>query len=338
MPRPSVYVTRLLPGGAIEFLKHHASVRVWRGEEPPPEDELVEQSARSDGLLSLLTDRIDANLISASRRLAVVSNMATGFDNVDVVAASNHNVLVTRTPGILSETTAEFAIALMFAASRRIVEADRMVRDGRWKTWGPNVLLGVDLAHSTLGIIGLGGVGEAVARRARGLGMRVIYYSRTRKRALEKELRVTYCSFSSLLEKADFVSLHTPLTDETLHLIGKAEFELMKPSAVLINTARGPLVNQSALYAALNRGRIAAAAIDVSNPEPIAPDDPLLKLDNAIITPHIASASIATRSRMAMLAAENLVQALQGKLPKHTVNREIARRWRERVRDLLTSS
>ena len=338
MPRPSVYVTRLLPGGAIEFLRHHASVRTWRGEEPPPERELAEQVARSDGLLSLLTDRIDAGLISASPRLAVVSNMATGFDNVDVPAASDKNILVTRTPGVLSETTAEFTIALIFAASRRIVEGDRMVREGSWKTWGPSVLLGLDLARSTLGIIGLGGIGEAVARRARALGMRVTYHSRTRKRALEKELKITYRSLPSLLEKADFVSLHTPLTDQTRHLIGRDEFEVMKPNAILINTARGPLVNQSALYTALNRGRIAAAAIDVSDPEPIAPDDPLLKLDNIIITPHIASASIATRSRMSMLAAENLVQALQGKLPKHTVNREIARVWKDRVRGRFTSS
>jgi glyoxylate reductase len=338
MPRPSLYVTRALPGGAIEFLKHHAAVRVWRGEEPPPADELVQQAARSDAILSLLTDRIDANLLSNSPRLAIVSNMATGFDNIDVAAASAQNVLVTRTPGVLSETTAEFTIALLFAVSRRIVEGDRSVRDGQWKTWGPNVLLGVDLAGSTLGIIGLGGVGEAVAQRARALGMRVKYYSRTRKRSLEKELRIPYSSFTSLLEKADFVSLHVPLTAETRHLIGKAEFDLMKPSAVLINTARGPLVNQSALYNALNRRRIAAAAIDVSDPEPMPPNDPLLTLPNAIVTPHIASASIATRSRMAMLAAENLVQALQGSLPKHTVNRNIARQWKERVRNRFTSS
>jgi len=338
MPRPSLFVTRALPGGAIEFLRHHAAVRVWRGEEPPPADELMRQAVRSDAILSLLTDRIDASLLSSSPRLAIVSNMATGFDNVDIDAASANNVLVTRTPGVLIETTAEFTIALLFAVSRRIVEGDRSVRNGQWKTWGPSVLLGVDLAGSTLGIIGLGGIGEAVARRARALGMRVKYYSRTRKRALEKELRISYSSFTSLLEKADFLSLHVPLTSETKHLIGKAELDLMKPSAVLINTARGPLVNQSALFTALNRQRIAAAAIDVSDPEPIPPDDPLLTLPNVIVTPHIASASIATRSRMAMLAAENLVQALHGKLPRHTVNRDIARQWRARVRGRFTSS
>lgn len=338
MPRPSVYVTRSLPGGAIEFLKHHAAVRVWRGDEPPSERELAEQTARSDGVLSLLTDTIDAPLIASSPRLTVVSNMATGFDNVDINAATNHNVLVTRTPGVLSETTAEFTIALMFSAARRVAEGDRLVRRGDWNTWGPNVLLGTDLARSTIGIVGMGGIGEAVARRAKALGMRVLYHSRTRKRALERELSITYGSLANVIERSDVLTLHVPLTESTRHMIGRAELEAMKPSAVLINTARGPLVRQRALNRALRRGQIAAAAIDVSDPEPIEKDDPLLELDNVIITPHIASASVATRSRMAMLAAENLVQALQGKLPKHAVNREIARQWRERVRGLFDSS
>lgn len=337
MPRPAVYVTRLLPGGAIEFLKHHANVRVWREEAPPPRKELLKQAAASDGILCLLTDRIDAAMLSQAPRLAVVSNMATGYDNIDVEAASRHAVLVTRTPGVLSETTAEFTIALLFAAARRIAEGDRMVRQGHWRTWGPSTLLGCDLAGSTLGIVGLGGIGEAVARRARALEMRVIYYSRTRKKDFERQLGVRYVTLATLLERSDFVSLHAPLTEETRHMIGKQELDTMKPNAILINTARGPLVDQSALYRALNRGGIAAAALDVTDPEPIAHDDPLLALDNVIITPHIASASIATRSKMAMLAAENLVQALSGRLPKHAVNRDIARRWRQRVKGRFES-
>lgn len=337
MPIPAVYVTRLLPGGAIEFLKHHANVRIWREEGPPPRKELLRQAAASDGILCLLTDRIDAALLKQAPRLAVVSNMATGFDNVDVDAATEQNVLVTRTPGVLSETTAEFAIALLFAAARRVAEGDRMVRDGQWKTWGPNVLLGCDLAGSTLGIVGLGGIGEAVARRARALQMRVVYYSRTRKKDVERELGIRYVSLATLLERSDFVTLHAPLTEETRHMIGRRELEAMKPNATLINTARGPLVDQSALYRALKNQRIASAALDVTEPEPIARDDPLLTLDNVLITPHIASASVATRSKMAMLAAENLVQALGGRLPRHAVNREIARSWRTRVKGRFES-
>lgn len=337
MPRPSVYVTRLLPGGALEFLKHHVNVRVWREDGPPPRDELLRQVEDADGILSLLTDRIDQKLISSGERLTVISNMATGYDNVDVAAASEHNVLVTRTPGVLSETTAEFTIALLFAAARRVAEGDRMVRVGRWKTWGPNMLLGSDLAGATLGIVGLGGIGQAVARRARALGMRVIYHSRTRKRDIEREIGVRYVSLANLLERSDYVSLHAPLTDETRQMIGKGELESMKKMAVLVNTARGPLIDQAALYRTLRSRRIAYAALDVTDPEPIDADDPLLTLENVTITPHIASASVATRSKMAMLAAENLVQALEGRIPKHAVNKEIARQWRERVKDRLSS-
>lgn len=337
MPRPAVYVTRHLPGGAVDFLKHHANVRIWRDDRPPPRKELLEQAAASDGLVCLLTDRIDAALFSQAPRLAVVSNMATGYDNVDVDAATDHNVLVTRTPGVLSETTAEFAIALLFAAARRVAEGDRMVRGGRWTAWGPNVLLGCDIAGATLGIIGLGGIGEAVARRARALEMRVIYYSRTRKKDCERDLGVRYVTLSTLLERSDFVSLHAPLTEETRHMIGKRELEAMKPHSVLINTARGPLVDQAALYRALRDRRIGAAALDVTDPEPIARDDPLITLDNVLITPHIASASVATRSKMAMLAAENVVQALSGHLPKHVVNREVTRSWRQRVKGRFES-
>jgi glyoxylate reductase len=337
MPRPAVYVTRLLPGGAIEFLKHHANVRIWRGEGPPPRKELIQQAAGSDGLLCLLTDRVDEALLSRTPRLCVVSNMATGYDNIDIDSATRNGVLVTRTPGVLSETTAEFAIALLFAAARRVPEADRLVRDGQWKTWGPDVLLGYDLAGSTLGIVGLGGIGEAVARRARAIEMRVVYHSRTRKKDLERELGIRYVTLPALLQRSDFVTLHAPLTDETRHMISRPELESMKPHAVLINTARGPLVDQQALYRALKAGSIGAAALDVTDPEPIAKDDPLLTLDNVLVTPHIASASVATRSRMAMLAAENLVQALGGRLPKHTVNRDIARRWRDRVKKQLAS-
>ncbi|MBI2912746.1 MAG: D-glycerate dehydrogenase [Chloroflexi bacterium] len=332
MSRHRVYVTRLLPGGAPELLAQHADVDVWQGDLPPPPKELQRRAAASDGILTLLTDRVDEALLEGAPRLLVVSNMATGFDNVDVAAASRCNVLVTRTPGVLSETVADFTFALLLAAARRVAEADRHVRGGLWQTWGPQVMLGQDVHGATLGIIGLGGVGTEVARRARGLGMRVLYHSRTPKPALERRYRLTRLPLDDLLRQADFVSLHAPLTSETRHLIGRRELRLMKPSAVLVNTARGPLVDQAALYHALTEGRIAATALDVTDPEPMDPNDPLLTRENVIVTPHIASASVATRSRMAMLAAQNLLAALGGRVPKDTANRDIARRWRAAYR------
>ncbi len=336
--RPRVYVTRHLPGDALGFLAETCEVALWEGELPPPREELLRQAATSDGLLTLLTDRIDTEVLAAgAARLLAVSNMATGFDNVDVAAANRQTILVTRTPGVLSETTADFAFALLLAAARRVVEADRHVRRGRWKTWGPEVMLGSDAWGATIGIVGMGGIGAQVAQRARGFGMRILYYSRAPKPALERRYRMTFVPLDILLRESDFVTLHAPLTPETRHMIGEREFEMMKPTAVLVNTARGPLVDQAALYQALSAGQIATAALDVTDPEPINPDDPLLTLENVIIAPHIASASHATRSRMAMLAARNLAQALGGSVPKDTVNREIARRWRTRVRRRLAA-
>jgi len=326
-------VTRHLPGGALDLLAEHAAVTLWEGELPPPREEFARQAADSDGLLTLLTDRIDSGILELAPRLLAISNMATGFDNIDVPAANSRKVLLTRTPGVLSETTAEFTIALMFAAARRIVEGDRRTRAGDWKTWGPEVLLGQDLATAALGIVGMGGIGAEVARRARALGMRIHDHSRTRKPSLERRYRMEFLALDELLGRSDIVSLHAPLTPETRNLIGSRSLSLMKPTAVLVNTARGGLVDQQALLHALAEGVIAAAALDVTEPEPMPPDDPLLSLPNVIVTPHIASASVATRSRMAMLAAKNLIEALSGGVPKHTVNREIARDWRKRLRE-----
>lgn len=326
-------MTRHLPGGALDLLAEHAGVEVWRDELPPPRAELARAAAKSDGLLTLLTDRIDDGLLESAPRLVVISNMATGFDNIDLAAATRRNVLVTRTPGVLSETTAEFTIALIFAAARRVAEGDRLVRAGEWRTWGPEVLLGVDVAGATLGIVGMGGIGREVARRARALGMRVIYHSRTRKPALERRYRMESVELDALLRQSDFVTLHAPLTAETRHLIGARALGLMKRDAVLVNTARGPLVDQAALYRALSAGLLAGAALDVTDPEPMPADEPLLSLPNVIVTPHIASASVATRSRMAVLAVENLTRALSGRMPKHAVNPEIAAAWRLRLRE-----
>ncbi|HEY8768518.1 MAG TPA: NAD(P)-dependent oxidoreductase, partial [Dehalococcoidia bacterium] len=235
--------------------------------------------------------------------------------------------------GVLSETTADFAFALLLTAARRVVESDRHVRDGRWKTWGPETLLGQDVHGAALGIVGLGGIGRKVAQRAGGFGMRVLYTGPSRKPGAERELNIEFRALDELLRESDFVSLHAPLTPETKHLINARTLRLMKPTAMLVNTGRGPLVDQAALYEALRSGVIAAAALDVTDPEPMSPDDPLLTLPNFIVTPHIASASVATRSRMALLAAENLLAALRGEIPEHAVNPQVGDSWRQHVRE-----
>jgi len=324
-----VYITRELPSAALDPLREMAAVRVWPGELPPPPDVLLAEAADADALLTLLTDRIDARIMAAAPRLRVISNMAVGYDNIDVQEASRRAILVTNTPGILTKTTADFAFALLMAAARRVVEADRYTREGRWKTWGPQILTGQDIHDATLGVMGLGGVGLEVAKKGRGFGMRVLYYDRTRKPKEERRYRLAYVEPEQLLAESDFISLHVPLTPETHHLIGERELSLMKPTAVLVNTARGAIVDQRALWRFLKEHRIAAAAIDVSEQEPIALDDPLLELDNIIITPHIASASVATRMAMAKMAVGNLLAALRGEVPPHCVNREAVRRWRQ---------
>jgi len=323
-----VYVTRELPSAALDSLAEAATVRVWPDELPPPPEVLLAEAADADALLTLLTDPIDAAIMAAAPRLRVISNMAVGYDNIDVEEASRRGILVTNTPGILTKTTADFAFALLLAAARRVVEADRYTRQGRWKTWGPQVLLGQDVYEATLGVVGLGDVGLEVAKRGRGFGMRVLYCDSSRKFKEERRYGLAYVELDQLLAESDFVSLHTPLTTETHHLIGERELALMKPTAVLVNTARGAIVDQRALWRFLKERRIAAAAIDVSEQEPIASDDPLLGLDNIIITPHIASASVATRLGMARMAVDNLLTALRGQVPPQCVNRQAVRRWR----------
>ncbi len=335
--RPRVFVTRNLPGDALSLLRETCEVAVWPDELPPPPDDLRREAATAHGLLTLLTDRIDAGLLAAAPQLVAVSNMATGYDNVDVAEASRRLVLVSRTPGVLTETSADLAFGLLLAAARRIAEGDRYVRAGNWRTWGPEIMLGPDVNGATLGIIGLGRIGEAVARRATGFGMRILYYGRSRKTRAEKNLGAAYADLDTLLAQSDFVSIHAALTDDTRGLIGTRQLGLMKPGAILINSARGPLVDQDALYEALRSGAIAGAALDVTDPEPQPADSPLLALDNVVITPHIASASIATRSEMARLAAENLLASLAGDVNDNVVNPEIAGDWRSRISGRLRS-
>lgn len=317
-----IFVTRRIPGPALEDLRAAGhTVDLWDDELPPPPDIFRERLAGADAVLALLTDRFDAATLDAAPRLRIVANMAVGYDNVDPEAAAARGIWVTNTPGVLAETTADFAFALLLAAARNVVTSERDTRAGGWKTWSPTAFLGPDVHGATLGIVGFGEIGQAVARRASGFRMRVLYTSRTRKPALEAELGVEWRELPELLAESDFVSLHTPLTAETRHLIGRAEFEQMRRSAILVNTARGPVVDQDALVDALRTGQVAGAALDVTDPEPLPLDHPLFELPNVIITPHIASASVATRSRMASMAAENILAALDGRRPPNAVNR-----------------
>lgn len=324
MSRPKVYVTRKVPEQALEILRSVASITVWDREDvPPPREVILRELAQAEGVFSLLTDRIDAEVMAAAPRLKVVSNFAVGYDNVDIPAATKRGIVVTHTPDVLTETVADFAVCLMLAAARRLVEADRYTREGKWKTWEPLLLAGQDIHHATLGLIGLGRIGAAVARRAQGFGMRVLYYDVVRREDLERSMGIAYRSLDDVLRDSDVVSVHVPLSEHTRHLIGRAQFALMKKTAVFVNTSRGPVVDQPALAEALASRRIFAAGIDVFEQEPVSPDDPLLKLDNVVVVPHIASASIPTRIRMATLAAENLVAVLQGKRPPNPVNPEV---------------
>ena len=319
-----VYVTRPMAEEALALLRSQAEVALWPDPDlPPPHEEIVRQVREADGLVCLLTDWIDAEVIAAGARLRVISTVAVGYDNIDVAAATARRIPVCNTPGVLTEATADLTWALLMAAARRVTEAERYLRAGRWRSWSPQLLLGQDVYGATLGLIGLGRIGQAVARRARGFDMRVLYHSATRKPEVERELGVEWADLEALLRESDFVSLHVPLTEETRNLIGARELALMKPTAVLINTARGQVVDQEALVATLQGGRLAAAGLDVFQVEPLAADDPLLSLENVVLLPHLGSASVATRRRMAMMAAENLVAGLRGERPPYLVNPEV---------------
>ena len=318
-----VFVTRRLPGDGIDRLRSIATVEVWPGADPPPRAELLAGVAGADGLLCLLTDPVDVDLLSAAPRLRVVSNMAVGYDNIDVAAATSRGVLVTNTPGVLTETVADQTFALILAFARRIVAGERVVREGRWPPWRPADFLVRDVHGATLGIVGLGAIGVAVARRARGFGMRVLYTSRRRRPEAEAELGIEWRELDDLLRASEYVSLHAALTPQTRNLIGEREIALMGPDAVLVNTARGAIVDQPALVRALQAHRIGAAALDVFAAEPLAPEDPLLACDNVLVAPHAGSATVATRTRMADLAVENLAAFLEGRRPPCCVNPEV---------------
>ena len=311
-------VTREIPEAGLRPLEVF-DVTVL-SEAPPEHDELLEAARGAAGVISTVTERIDGEFMDAAGEgLKVVANLAVGYDNVDVEAANERGVIVTNTPGVLDETTADVAFMLLLAAARRLGESERVLRAGKWEWWGPKLFMGPDVWGKKLGIIGLGRIGQAVARRGKGFDMDILYHNRSRKEEAERELGARYMDLDDLLEVADFVTIHTPLTDETQHLIGSAELEKMKSEAVLVNTSRGPVVDEDALADALAGGRIFAAGLDVYEEEPkVHPK--LLELENVVLAPHIGSGSIETRNKMAVLAAENLVAVLRGEQPKTPVN------------------
>ncbi len=330
MPKPKVFVSRKIAPKALDRIAGATEMELWEGELPPPRDVYLEKVRNIDGLLSILTDKIDAEIMDAAPRLKVVSNLAVGFDNISVPEATSRGILVGNTPGVLTETTADFAFTLLLAAARRVVEGHQYTQKGQWKTWGPMILLGHDVHHATMGIIGSGRIGMEMAKRARGFDMKIIYYDVVRRKPEEEAaLGLEYVAdLQELLSRADFVSVHVPLTAETRHMIGAEELAAMKPTAVLVNSARGPVVDPKALYEALKNKQIFAAGLDVTEPEPIPMDDPLLTLDNIVIAPHIASASVATRTKMANMAAVNLLAGLNGELPPNCVNPEALQKQR----------
>ena len=318
-----VFVTRRIPEAGLRMVRETCEVRLWEGELPPSKEVILREVADCAGLLCLVTDPIDAEVIEAGKRLRVISQFAVGVDNIDVAAATARGIPVGHTPGVLTDATADMTFALLMAGARRIPEGIEKVRAGEWRTWDPLGLLGAEVWGATLGIVGLGRIGTAVARRARGFGMRILYHDPARKPDLEAELGLEHVSLDDLLAQADFVSLHCPLIPETHHLIGEQALRRMKPTAILVNAARGPVVDTDALVRALRRGWIAAAALDVTDPEPLPAGHPLLDLSNCIVVPHLGSATVAARERMATRAAENLLAGLRGERLPYCVNPEV---------------
>ncbi|HEY3341178.1 MAG TPA: D-glycerate dehydrogenase [Anaerolineae bacterium] len=326
MSKPKVFVTRVIPDRGLQRILAATDATVWQDELPPPRATLLQLAHDCDGLVTLLTDKVDDELFDAAPRVKVVANYAVGFDNIDVPAATRRGIPVTNTPGVLTNTTADLAFTLLVSSARRIGESRDYARQGRWKTWGPMLLQGQDIYGATLGVAGIGRIGAAVARRGKGFNMKILYYDTVRNEQAEKELGAQFVSKEELLRQSDFISLHVPLTPQTHHFIDAQALNLMKSTAVLVNTSRGPVVDTMALYEALKAKRIFAAGLDVTDPEPLPADHLLYTLDNALIVPHIASSSFETRSRMAEMAADNLIAGLEGKLPPNCLNPEVAKK------------
>lgn len=320
---PVVIVTHTLPEGWLALLEGRCQLHIGPVDATQLSPALAAHLAEAEGLFTLLTIKVDAALLERATRLRVVSNMAVGVDNIDLAACTQRGIPVGNTPGVLTEGTADLAMAILLAAARRLPEASQDAREGRWTTWSPAGWLGADLHGATIGILGMGKIGQAVARRAKGFGLRLVYCDSNHHPQIETELGATRLSLEELLHQSDFVSLHVPLTDETRGMIDAQALRLMKANAILVNTSRGPIVDTEALTAALKENRIAAAALDVTDPEPLPPDHPLYSLPNCLIVPHIGSATWNTRRRMAERACENLLAGLAGNRLPYCANPEV---------------
>ncbi|MBI3161752.1 MAG: D-glycerate dehydrogenase [Chloroflexi bacterium] len=320
MTQPNIFITRIIPDPGLLLVKEHYFPDTWPHDPPPTREQLIERSRGVDGLLCLLTERVDAQLMdSIGPQLKVISSMSVGVDHIDVAAATARGIPVGNTPGVLTDATADQAFALMLSAARRITEAERFLRAGKWVTWSPSLLLGADFAGATLGILGFGRIGQAVAKRARGFDMRVLYHSPNAQPMYDAQST----DLDTLLRESDFVSIHVPLNPKTRHLVNAEFLSKMKSNAVLVNTSRGGVLDQTALYDTLKSNRIFAAALDVTDPEPLPMDCPLLELENCLIVPHLGSASKKTRDMMSLLAAQNLVAGLKGERLPNCVNPEV---------------
>ncbi|MGD0494651.1 MAG: glyoxylate reductase [Candidatus Bathyarchaeia archaeon] len=323
MAKPKIYVTRDIGERGLKIIRQHFDTEVWPEYAPPPKKTIIEKARNVDALATLLSDKIDGEVFDAAPKLKIVSQLAVGFDNIDVPEATKRGIYVTNTPEVLTDTTADFAWALLLAVARRVAEADKYVRTGQWKVgWHPNMMAGRDVYGATIGVVGAGRIGYAVAKRATGFDMKILFYDVVPRPEIEK-LGAKKADLDTLLKQSDFVSIHVPLMKETHHLINEQKLRLMKKTAYLINNSRGPVVDEKALYKALKEGWIAGAALDVFEQEPIPVDSPLLKLDNVVVAPHISSASLETRSKMAEMVAENLVAFFDGKKPPNLINPDV---------------
>lgn len=322
--RHRIYITRKIPERGLKLIMEHFDTEVWDEYAPPTKQVIVEKAKEKDALVTLLSDRIDSEVFDSAPNLKIVAQMAVGVDNIDLNQATSRGIYVTNTPDVLTETTADFAWALLMAIARRVVEADAYVRKGEWKVgWHPSMLIGRDIHGATLGIVGAGRIGYAMAERARGFKMKILYYDIIERPEIEADLGAKRADLNTLLKESDFISIHVPLIKETFHLINKEKIGLMKKTAIVINNSRGPVVDEAALSKALIEGAIAGAGLDVFEQEPTSCSNPLLQLDNVIVAPHISSSSYETRSRMATMVAENLIAFFNGTTPPNLVNTEV---------------
>lgn len=314
--KPLIYITRKIPKSIVKPYEKFLEFRMWEEEEiPVPRDILLEEIQKADGLLSVLSDSIDKEVFETGPKLKIVSNFAVGYDNIDVAEAGKHNIIVTNTPDVLTESTADLGFSLLMAAARRLVESSEYIKADKWKSWAPFMFAGSDIYNKTIGIVGMGRIGKAIARRAKGFNMTILYHNRSRDKATEDELQAEYVTFEKLLKEADFVVSVVPLTEETRNIFDEKAFNIMKQSAIFINISRGQTVDEEALYEALKKKKITAAGLDVFENEPIRADHPLLSLDNVVCTPHIGSASVQTRTAMLELCLDNLKAVLNGDGP-----------------------